>query len=166
MSKKIESHLTEERLFKPEKSFSKKARISSMAQYKRMHAESIQKPNAFWAREAKELQWDRKWEKVLDWTPPYAKWFTKGKLNVCVNCVDRHLENGRKNKAAIIWEGEPGETVTLTYQQLHRDICKFANVLTAQGIKAKDRVMIYMPMTPEATIAMLACARIGAVIQL
>ena len=163
MSKKIESHLIEDRIIKPSKEFSKKARIKSMAQYKRMHKESIEKPGVFWAKEAKELAWQKKWTKPLEWKAPYAKWFVGGKLNVCESCVDQHLTNGRANKAAIIWEGEPGESRTLTYRQLHREVCNFANVLIAQGIKPKDRVMIYMPMTPEAVIAMLACARIGAV---
>ena len=163
MSKNIESHLSEDRVFKPSKEFSKKARIKSMAQYKRMYRESIDKPGVFWAREAKELVWQKKWTKALDWKAPYAKWFVGGKLNVCESCVDQHLKNGRANKAAIIWEGEPGENRTLTYRQLHREICNFSNVLLAKGIKPKDRVMIYMPMTPEAVIAMLACARIGAV---
>lgn len=163
MSKRIESHLIEDRVFKPAKEFSKKARISSMAQYKRMYKESIEKPAVFWAREAKELHWQKPWKKVLDWKAPFAKWFTEAKVNVCENCVDRHLDGPRKNKAAIIWEGEPGERRTLTYQQLHREVCRFANVLEANGVKAKDRVLIYMPMVPEAAIAMLACARIGAV---
>ena len=163
MSKKIESHLSENRIFKPSREFSKKARVSSMAQYRRMYKESIDKPAAFWAREARELHWQKRWKKVLDWKPPFAKWFTGGRLNVCENCVDRHLTNGRKNKAAIIWEGEPGDKRVLTYHQLHQEVCRFANVLEANGVKAKDRVLIYMPMVPEAAIAMLACARIGAV---
>lgn len=163
MSKNIESHLSEDREFKPSKEFSKKARISSMAQYKRMHKESIEKPATFWAREARELHWDKKWTKVLDWKAPYAKWFVGGKTNVCVNCVDRHVAEGRGNKAAIIWEGEPGDKRTLTYYQLQREVCRFANVLEANGVKSKDRVLIYMPMVVEATVAMLACARIGAV---
>jgi len=163
MSDNIESHLSENRVFKPSREFSKNARIKSMAQYKRMHKESIEKPGIFWAREARELTWKKKWTKPLNWTAPYAKWFVGGKLNVCENCVDRHLANGRANKAAIIWEGEPGDSRTLTYHQLHREVCQFANVLLAQGIKSKDRVLIYMPMVPEAVIAMLACARIGAV---
>ena len=163
MSKKIESHLTEDRVFKPSKEFSKKARISSMAQYRRMYKESIERPSVFWAREARELHWQKRWTKVLEWKPPFAKWFIGARLNVCENCVDRHLTNGRKNKAAIIWEGEPGDKRVLTYQQLHREVCRFANVLEANGIKARDRVLVYMPMVPEAAIAMLACARIGAV---
>ena len=163
MSDNIESHLSENRIFKPSREFSKNARIKSMAHYKRMHKESIEKPGVFWGREAKELTWQKKWTKALDWKAPDAKWFVGGKLNVCENCVDRHLTNGRANKAAIIWEGEPGESRTLTYRQLHREVCQFANVLLAQGIKPRDRVLIYMPMVPEAVIAMLACARIGAV---
>ena len=163
MSSKSQSVASEELEFKPAQKFSKKARISSLAQYKRLHRESIEKPATFWAREAKELLWQKKWSKVLDWKAPNAKWFVGGKINVCENCVDRHLTNGRANKAAIIWEGEPGESRTLTYRQLHREVCQFANVLLAKGIKSKDRVLIYMPMVPEAAIAMLACARIGAV---
>ena len=163
MSNNIESHLSEDRSFKPDKEFSKKARIKSMAQYRRMYRESIDSPGTFWAKEAKELSWQKKWTKVLEWKAPFAKWFVGGKLNVCESCVDQHLTNGRANKAAIIWEGEPGESRTLTYRQLHREVCNFANILLSKGIKPKDRVMIYMPMTPEAVIAMLACARIGAV---
>ncbi|MEM9079197.1 MAG: acetate--CoA ligase [Verrucomicrobiota bacterium] len=163
MSENIESHLHEDRIFKPAKEFSKTARISSLAEYKKLYRESIDKPHLFWAREAKELSWQKQWTKVLDWKPPYAKWFLGGKLNVAANCLDRHLDGPRANKAAIIWEGEPGETRTLTYQQLHREVCLFANVLLNNGVKAKDRVLIYMPMVPEATVAMLACARIGAV---
>ena len=163
MSKNIESHLIEDRVFKPSREFSKKARVSSMAQYRRMYKESIEKPSTFWAREARELHWQKRWQKVLDWKAPFAKWFTGARLNVCENCVDRHLINGRKNKAAIIWEGEPGDKRVLTYQQLHREVCRFANVLEANGVKPRDRVLVYMPMVPEAAIAMLACARIGAV---
>ncbi|MGJ8673928.1 acetate--CoA ligase [Rubritalea sp.] len=148
---------------KPSKEFSKNARVSSMAQYKRMYAESIEKPHLFWAREAKELKWQKKWDKVLEWEAPYAEWFKGAKLNVCENAVDRHVEEGKGNKAAIIWEGEPGDKRIITYQQLQREVCRMANVLIAQGVKSKDCVLIYMPMVPEATIAMLACARIGAV---
>lgn len=163
MSKATPSSSADARVFKPAPEFSKQARVRSLAEYKRMHAESIKSPAKFWGREAAELKWQQKWTQVLDWKPPFAKWFTGGKLNVAENCVDRHLETHRKNKAAIIWEGEPGEQRTLTYAQLHREVCVFANVLKAQGVKAKDRVLIYMPMVPEAAVAMLACARIGAV---
>ncbi|MCU0797061.1 MAG: acetate--CoA ligase [Akkermansiaceae bacterium] len=150
-------------IYQPGKEFSKKARISSMAQYRRLWRESIDQPEKFWAREASELSWKQPWKEVLDWKAPDAKWFVGGKLNVCENCVDRHAFGERRNKAAIIFEGEPGDRRTITYSQLHREVCQFANVLLARGVKAKDRVLIYMPMIPEAVIAMLACARIGAV---
>jgi acetyl-CoA synthetase len=163
MSKNIESHLTENRVFKPSKKFSSSARIGSLAEYKRLHKQSIASPSKFWGREASELTWQKKWNRVLDWNAPSAKWFTGGKINAAENCLDRHLDGPRRNKAAIIWEGEPGEIRTLTYAQLHNEVCRFANVLKARGIRKRDRVIIYMPMVPEAAIAMLACARIGAV---
>src|ERR1051325_3215604 len=159
----IESHLIEKRVFKPAPAFSSKARIKSLAQYRRMYRESIGQPATFWTREAKELLWRARWKKVVEWKPPFAKWFVGGKLNVSENCVDRHLDGPRRNKAAIIWEGEPGDKRTLTYQQLHREVCRFANVLKRNNIKKGDRIIIYLPNIPEAAIAMLACARIGAV---
>jgi acetyl-CoA synthetase len=163
MEKNIESHLIEKRVFKPSREFAKNARIKSLAQYRKMYRESIRSPDKFWAREAKELIWHRSWKKVLDWKAPFAKWFIGGQLNLSENCLDRHLAGPRRNKAAIIWEGEPGEKRTLTYQQLHREVCRFANVLKRNKIRKGDRVIIYLPTTPEAAIAMLACARIGAV---
>ncbi len=164
MSQNIESHLVEKRVFKPAASFAKTAKIPSLAAYKKKYDESVKNPAKFWEGEAKELLWRKKWTKALEWKAPFAKWFVGGELNVCENCVDRHVADPtRKNKAAIIWEGEPGDTRTLTYQQLHREVCRTANMLRTQGVKAKDRVIIYMPMVPEAAIAMLACARIGAV---
>jgi acetyl-CoA synthetase len=163
MPQNIESHLVENRVFKPSADFSRRARIKSMAQYKAMYRESIDKPDKFWAREASELLWRQKWSKVLDWKSPFARWFVGGKLNVSENCLDRHLTGPRRNKAAIIWEGEPGEKRTLTFQQLHHEVCKFANVLKRNKVKKGDCVIIYMPLIPEAAIAMLACARIGAV---
>lgn len=147
----------------PSKEFSDKARVSSMEQYESMHKESIEQPDVFWAREANDLKWQKPWDKVLEWSAPDAQWFKGAKLNVCENAVDRHVEEGRGNKAAIIWEGEPGDTRTITYRQLQREVSRFANVLLEKGVKAGDCVLIYMPMTPEATIAMLGCARIGAV---
>jgi acetyl-CoA synthetase len=151
MSKSTESHLVEDRIFPPPPEFSKTARVKSLADYRKRHAASIKDPQAFWAAEAAELSWQRPWDEVLEWKPPLAKWFKGGKLNVAENCVDRHAANpSRKNKAAIIWEGEPGERRTLTYQQLQREVCRFANVLKAHGVKSKDRVMIYLPMVPEA----------------
>jgi acetyl-CoA synthetase len=164
MTKPTESHLIEDRIFQPSAEFSNEARVKSLAAYKKKYAASIKDPAAFWGAEAAELTWQQPWDTVLDWKPPFAKWFTGGKLNVAENCVDRHAANPlRKNKAAIIWEGEPGDRRTLTYQQLQREVSRFANVLKAHGVKSKDRVMIYLPMVPEAAIAMLACARIGAV---
>ncbi len=163
MDKNIESHLIEKRVFKPSREFAKKARIKSLAHYRKMYRESIRSPDRFWAREARELIWHKSWKKVLDWKPPFAKWFVGGQLNLSENCLDRHLAGPRRNKAAIIWEGEPGEKRTLTYQQLHREVCRFANVLKRHKVRKGDRVIIYLPTTPEAAIAMLACARIGAV---
>src|SRR5947207_1069771 len=163
MHDNIESHLVEKRVFKPAPDFSSNARIKSLAQYRRMYRESIRQPAKFWTREAKELVWRAPWKKVLEWKPPFAKWFVGGKLNVSANCLDRHLAGPRRNKAALIWEGEPGDSRVLTYQMLHREVCRFANVLKGLGIQSGDRVTIYMPMVPELAIAMLACARIGAV---
>ena len=163
MSTNIETHLVEKRVFKPSKEFAKDARIRSFAEYKKIYAESIKSPEKFWAKQAADLLWRKKWTKVLDWKAPFAKWFIGGKLNVAENCLDRHLSGPRRNKAAIIWEGEPGERRVLTYQQLHREVCVFANILKRNGCKKGDRVLIYMPHIPEAAIAMLACARIGAV---
>lgn len=163
MSNNIESTLVENRVFKPAKKFSKKARISSMAQYKEMWEESIKKPEKFFGEEAEELVWQKPWTKVLEWKCPDARWFLGGKINVAENCLDRHLGTARHNKAAIIWQGEPTEEKrTLTYAQLHREVCRFSNVLLRNGAKKGTRVIIYMPMVPEAAIAMLACARIGA----
>src|SRR2546430_10653829 len=163
MEKNIESHLIEKRVFKPSREFAKNARIKSLAQYQKMYRESIRSPDRFWTRQAKELIWHKSWKKVLDWKAPFAKWFVGGQLNLSENCLDRHLAGPRRNKAAIIWEGEPGEKRTLTYQQLHREVCRFANVLKRNKIRKGDRVIIYLPTIPEAAIAMLACARIGAV---
>ena len=164
MTKHIETHLVESRLFKPAKSFSHKALISSFEEYEELYRKSIEHPEKFWAQQAAELLvWQTKWKTVLEWNEPFAKWFVGGQLNVAENCLDRHLHSGRRNKAALIWEGEPGDRKTLTYQQLHREVCKFANVLKRNHIKKGDRVIIYMPMCPEAAIAMLACARIGAI---
>src|SRR6266496_3221168 len=163
MQTNIESHLIEKRVFKPARDFPKNARIKSLGQYRRMYRESIQQPAKFWAREASELVWRSRWKKVLEWKAPFAKWFVGGKLNISENCLDRHLTGPRRNKAAIIWEGEPGDRRTLTYQQLHQEVCRFANVLKRNKIKKGDRIIIYLPNIPEAAIAMLACARIGAV---
>ena len=159
----IESTLKEYRVFKPSKEFSSKAHIKSMAQYKKMYAESIKNPDKFFGKVAEELHWFKPWKKVLQWKEPLAKWFVGGKTNISYNCIDRHAQNWRKNKAAIIWEGEPGEVRTITYGQLLSEVCQFSNGLKKLGVKSGDRVMIYMPMVPEAAVAMLACARIGAI---
>ncbi|HEX3443281.1 MAG TPA: acetate--CoA ligase [Chthoniobacterales bacterium] len=163
-SNHIESHLIENRVFKPDNAYSKNAFISSFAQYQDLYRESIQRPEEFWSRQASELLlWRKKWKSVLEWKEPFARWFVGGKLNVSENCLDRHLSGPRRNKAALIWEGEPGEKRTLTYHQLQREVCKFANVLKRNHVKMGDRVIIYMPMCPEAAIAMLACARLGVI---
>jgi acetyl-CoA synthetase len=149
MHNDIESHLIEKRVFKPSKDFAKQARIKSLAQYRRMYRESIRQPAKFWGREASELVWRAPWKKVLEWKAPFAKWFVGGKLNISENCLDRHLTGPRRNKAAILWEGEPGDKRTLTYQQLHHEVCRFANVLKRNKIKTGDRVIIYLPNIPE-----------------
>ena len=117
---------------------------------------------AFWEKQAERLHWDSKWSKVLDWKVPFAKWFIGGKLNASFNCLDRHVIEGRGNRVAFHFEGEPGDTRTITYSDLLHEVKKAANALTQLGIKAGDRVAIYMPMIPEAAVAMLACARVGA----
>jgi acetyl-CoA synthetase len=158
----IDSVLNEERSFPPPAAFSQKAQIKSLAEYEALYKESIEQPEQFWARAAEELHWFRKWEKVLEWNVPWAKWFVGGQINLSYNCLDRHVKTARKNKAALIWESEPGEIRTYTYQQLWKEVQKFANVLKNLGVRKGDRVAIYMGMTPELPIAMLACARIGA----
>jgi acetyl-CoA synthetase len=158
----ITSVLKEKRVFKPPKIFSRTAQIPSLAQYKKIHAAALKNPEKFWADRARELHWFKPWKKTLVWTPPFAQWFVGGQLNASYNCVDRHLATWRRNKAAIIWEGEPGEQRVLTYQDLHREVCKFAHALKSLGTRKGDRVCLYMPLVPELAIAMLACARIGA----
>jgi len=133
-----------------------------MAQLQELRAQAQADPDAFWARMAGELDWFKKWDKVLEWKAPHAQWFVGGELNISYNCLDRHLATWRRNKAALIWEGEPGEQRTITYQQLHQEVCKFANVLKGAGVVKGDRVALYLPLIPELAIAMLACARIGA----
>jgi len=160
----IESVLQEKRLFEPSAEFSQAAHIKSLAEYQQIYDRAKADPATFWAELAEqELYWFEKWHTVLDWQPPSVKWFDGGKINISYNCLDRHLTTWRKNKAALIWEGENGDSRTLTYSQLHREVCQFANALKQLGVQKGDRVGIYMPMIPEAAIAMLACARIGAV---
>jgi len=150
--------------FRPSVAFAKQAVFTSPAKYKSMHRESVQNPKKFWGKIAKqELAWFQEPKKVLEWKVPFAKWFGGGRLNLSHNCLDRHLDGPRRHKAAIVFEGEPGDVRVLTYQQLHDEVCRFAHALKGEGVKKGDRVMIYLPMVPEAAIAMLACARIGAV---
>jgi acetyl-CoA synthetase len=159
----IESILNEKRLFQPPAELAAQAQFKSFSDYEQLYAKAKADPAAFWAELAQqELHWFKPWDQVLDWQPPFAKWFEGGKINISYNCLDRHLTTWRKNKAALIWEGEPGDSRTLTYAQLHREVCQMANVLKDLGVQKGDRVGIYMPMIPEAAIAMLACARIGA----
>jgi acetyl-CoA synthetase len=159
----IESLQHEDRVFNPPDEFSAKAQIKSMEELEALRADAAADPEKFWARMAEsELDWFKKWDTVLKWEAPHAQWFLGGKINISHNCLDRHLSNWRRNKAALIWEGEPGDARTLTYQQLHTEVCRFANVLKKIGVKKGDRVALYMPLIPELAIAMLACARIGA----
>jgi acetyl-CoA synthetase len=161
----IESLLKEKRVFKPSADFARNANWNrkTVREYRRLGAKS---PLNFWAKMAREnVSWFTPWKKTLEWKRPFAKWFVGGKLNVSYNCLDRHLEGEnawRRNKAAIIWEGEPGDTRVITFGELHRQVCRFANVLKAQGVTKGDRVALYMPMIPELAVAILACTRIGA----
>jgi len=155
-----------ERFIYPPPEFSKKARIKSMDQFRALYDRSISNPDGFWAEQAERITWFKKWDKVSKWDFNTAKieWFTGGKLNASVNCLDRHLAGPRRNKAALVWEGDsPEESRTLTYADVHRETCRFANALRKLGVKKGDRVTIYLPMVPELPIAMLACARIGAI---
>jgi len=157
-TKTIEALLQEVRTFAPPPEFAANAIARDPEVYERAAGD----PQAFWAEIARELHWYRPWDNVLQWDLPFARWFDGGRTNIAYNCLDRHLSGDRKNKAAIVWEGEPGDSRVLTYWDLHREVCKFANVLKSLGVKKGDRVTIYLPMVPELAIAMLACARIGA----
>ncbi|PKB67322.1 MAG: acetate--CoA ligase [SAR202 cluster bacterium Io17-Chloro-G3] len=154
----IDALLHESRTFPPPEAFVRQANLSDPAVYER----AANDPEGFWEEQAKELHWFKPWDTVLKWDPPYAEWFVGGKLNVSYNCLDRHLSTPRKNKAALIWEGEPGDRQVYTYWDLHREVCRFANALRSLGVRKGDRVTIYLPMVPELPISMLACARIGA----
>ena len=154
----IEALLKEKRKYPPPKEFAKRANVNRASVY----AEAAKNPVRFWERFARELDWFKPWRKTLEWKAPYAKWFIGGKLNVSYNCLDRHINTARRTKAALIWEGEPGDTRTLTYWDLYREVNRFASALKRGGVKRGDRVTIYMPMVPETAIAMLACTRIGA----
>jgi len=155
----LDTLLTENRTFPPPAEFAKHAVPNDAAVY----ANAATDPEAYWAAEAAKLEWFTPWKTVCEWKPPHARWFLGGTLNASVNCLDRHVATARRNKAAIVWEGEPGDRRTLTYWELYRDVCQFANVLKSLGVARGDRVGIYMPLIPEVAIAMLACARIGAI---
>lgn len=164
--KKTESVAAKEERYPPPRDFQKKAHVKSFAEYSRLYKKSVEDPEGFWAERAEELSWFKKWERVLDYDFRQAKirWFEGGKMNVSFNCLDRHLETWRKNKAALIWVGDrAGEYKIYTYQLLHREVCKFATVLKGHGVKKGDRVTMYLPMVPELPIAMLACARMGVI---
>jgi len=158
-SSDIDALLHEHRLFEPSSSFAAQANVRDPGVYERADRDFEE----FWAGFARELEWQRPWDQVLDWQPPHARWFVGGRINISVNCLDRHARTARRNKAALIWEGEPGDRRTLTYWQLYREVCQFANVLKGLGIRKGDRVAVYLPLIPELAIAMLACARIGAI---
>ncbi|MDP2755858.1 MAG: acetyl-coenzyme A synthetase N-terminal domain-containing protein, partial [Nitrospirota bacterium] len=165
--KKIESMMQEKRLFAPPVAGQAQAHVKSMADYEALYQRSMEDPEGFWGDRAKELlTWDKPWTKVLeaDMHKPEIKWFQGGRLNVSYNCLDRHLENGRRNKAAIIFQGEPEEDVRVyTYQMLHTEVCRCANVLKKMGVKKGDRVAVYLPMIPELAMTLWACTRIGAI---
>lgn len=154
----LDALLEENRRFEASETFKSNAVVSDRGLYDRANEDRL----TFWESWAEDLKWHERWHTVLEWIPPYAKWFLGGKLNVSENCLDRHLQNGRSDKVALIWEGENGDTRSYTYQNLYTEVCKLANSLKSLGVKKGDRVAIYLPMIPEATIAMLACARIGA----
>jgi acetyl-CoA synthetase len=155
------SVLKEKRVFKPSKEFSSKAHIKSMGQYQKIYKRSVKNPEKFWAEKARNLHWFKKWKTVLRNDNGHFKWFEGGKINVCYNCIDKNIEEGKGNKTAIIWEAEDGQTIKYTYSQLLYEVSRFANVLKSHGLRKEDRVCIYLPMIPELAVAMLACARIG-----
>ncbi|XZE44505.1 acetate--CoA ligase [Pirellulaceae bacterium SH467] len=160
----IDNVMHETRVFPPSAEFARKAHIGSMEEYKKLYEESVADIEGFWGKQAVEhLHWFQPFNQVLDWQSPHAKWFVGGQTNVSANCLDVHLDAGLGDRVAFHWEGEPGEKRTLTYRDVHREVCRFANGLKKLGIQKGDRVSIYMPMVPELPIAMLACARIGAI---
>ena len=160
----IESILRELRKFEPPAKFSSNANVKSLSEYEALYQRAAEDPEGFWAECAREVTWFKPFGQVLEWKFPFAKWFIGGELNASYNCLDRHLVTGaRRNKVALIWEGEPGDTRVLTYQMLADEVGRCANALISLGVQDGDRVAIYMPLVPEAVIAMLACARIGAI---
>ncbi len=163
MSDNIESNLQEQRTFSPPEGFQRQAKVSDTSEYERMYRQSLDDPDTFWGDAANELHWFKTWDQVMEWDEPFVKWFVGGKTNLAYNCLDYQVEQGRGDKKAILWEGEPGDERKVTYSELLKEVSKFANVLKDRGVAKGDKVAIYMPMIPEAAVAMLACARIGAV---
>lgn len=163
MSSNIESFLQEDRRFSPSDNFKAKAKISTKEEYERLYRQSLDDPEAFWGEVANELHWFKQWDKLIEWNEPFAKWFVGGQTNISYNCLEQQIARGKGEKTAIIWEGENGDSVRLTYNEMKAKVCQFANMLKSKGISKGDRVAIYMPMIPEAAVAMQACARIGAV---
>ena len=158
-STNFEALLHENRVIEASAEFKARAVVRDDSVYEKAERD----PEAFWESFARELEWSAPWSRVLEWKPPFARWFVDGKINASVNCLDRHVRTARRNKAALIWEGEPGDRRTLTYWDLFREVNRFASVLRGLGVNRGDRVAIYLPMVPELPVAMLACARIGAV---
>ena len=154
----IEALLSEKRVFEPPEAFVERAIVSDRSIYDRAAAD----PVGFWAEQAERISWFRRWDEVMEWNAPWVKWFTGGTLNASYNCLDRHVEAGGGDKVAYHWEGEPGDTRTITYRDLYEETCRFANALKGLGVQRGDRVAIYLGMVPELPVAMLACARIGA----
>ena len=154
--------MPEEKTYPPSREFASRAHVRDLARHAELSAQARQRPEEFWSElAAAELHWFQPWSHAFEWHPPFVKWFTGGKINASFNCLDRHLDGPRRNKPAIVWEGEPGDERTLTYAELHQEVCRFANVLKGLGLKAGDRAILYMPMVPELAVAMLACARLG-----
>ena len=162
MSDGIESRLKEDRRFAPSDTFVDKARVRSHAEYEAMYRKSLAEPAEFWKAETQDLVFRQPWTSFCEWTLPKAKFFVGAKLNLTESCLDRHLQTEARTRAALVWEGEPGDTRTLTYFELHREVVKMTAALASLGVEPGDRVAIYMGMVPEAAIAMLACARLGA----
>lgn len=162
MSQQIESVLQESRRFPPSENFKNKAKLNRLEDFQRLYKQSLEDPDTFWSNVANEQHWFKKWNKIQEWNEPFTRWFVGGETNISYNCLDQQVSQGRGDKVAFYWEGEPGDTRTLTYNDMLRETSKFANVLKSKGIGKGDRVAIYMPMIPEAAVAMLACARIGA----
>ena len=164
MSNEIESVLSEDRRFPPAADFTAQANVPGEEAYQEMYRRSIEDPEGFWGEVGQQIPWMEPFQEVRDWSnPPFARWFVGGKLNASAVCLDQHADGERRDKVAILWEGEPGDTRSITYGELRDEVARFANVLKARGLRKGDRVAIYMPMIPELAMAVLACARIGAI---